>query len=282
MRPDRGGGDRRRPDRPGCEPRARVHRARPPLLLDQGGAARAGAHPLVPARGRRALRRRADRTRRPPIAWRARSASRCQSRGSRRGSGSSGWSCGCGRCAIRSSGPSRPALRPLSQLAPGRDPGGRHDGRVRRRRRGRSGRPRDGTARRTRTTRPARTTRAWTSRGPGEGLPSCSLGARLSWATIGATEATSLGIMTSRLHAPPDPRGRGRRGARGLRPLRLHRLAPGRDRRRRRDREAEDRRRPPDLQLGAVHGPGAQEGVRREATTSRSTRSTSTTSRRWS
>ena len=58
LRPDRGGGDRRRQDRPGRDAGRRLDRARPPLLLDQGGAARAGAPALLRAGRGRALRRR--------------------------------------------------------------------------------------------------------------------------------------------------------------------------------------------------------------------------------
>ena len=49
-----------------------------------------------------------------------------------------------------------------------------------------------------------------------------------------------------------------------LRARRLHGRAPDRPLGRGADHQAEDRRRPADLQLGPVHGPGAEEGVRRE------------------
>ena len=70
-------------------------------------------------------------------------------------------------------------------------------------------------------------------------------------------------------------------GARRLRPRRLHRRAPLDIAGGGRVRQAGDRRRPADLQLGPVHGPGSQEASSRRSTASRSTRSTSTTSRRW-
>ena len=131
LRPDRRRRHRRRADRPGRDPGRRLHRARSPLLLDPRGAARAGAHPLLRARRRGALRRaargRRDRHRRARPGDR-RVPAPARPAGAR--VGAVGGAVAARRARAGSAPGRRPALRALPQVDGGADPGRHRERRV--------------------------------------------------------------------------------------------------------------------------------------------------------
>ena len=241
LRPDRRGRDRRRPDRAGRQPGRRLDRARPPLLLDPRGPARAGAAALLRPGRRRAFRR-------PTAPSRRRARPRPRScPGDRRVPAAArppGARVGAvGRAlAARGARPSAapgggPPLRALPSLDRGGDP--------RRRRRAASSHPSTpraladqviGAARRARTAGAARRSRdrrrSRPARGDGDARPGA--GDRSEGADAGLVavirwpeDAWEREDEVHDYEARAAPGGR-RCGPRGLRPRRLHRLAPGR------------------------------------------------------